>query len=63
MDLLGDLGGIMEIFFMVFGVVLFRISEFSFNVYATQTMFLANTKSKNLFINPKKLQKNNKFKT
>ena len=43
-DLLGDLGGVSEIVFLVFSFFLLPISRHSFIVKATKKLFLARTK-------------------
>ena len=49
LDLMGDLGGVLEIVSVVFGFFLFCISEHSFNMGAIQKLFLAKTKDVKLF--------------
>ena len=49
-DLLGDLGGQIEIYLFVFGVIMFPLSEHSFTLKATKNLFMARTKDKNMFI-------------
>jgi len=48
MDFLGDLGGVFEIFFLVFGFLVFPVSEFAFNLHAVKTLYLARTGDENL---------------
>lgn len=48
-DLLGDLGGQIEIYLFVFGWIMFALSERSFTLKATKNLFLAKTKDKNMF--------------
>ena len=48
-DLLGDLGGQIEIYLFVFGWIMFALSERSFTLKATKNLFLARTKDKNMF--------------
>lgn len=49
-DLLGDLGGVLEVIMVFTGVLLFPISEHHFVLQATKRMFLARSKnSKELF--------------
>lgn len=43
MDLLGDLGGVVEVLMIIFGFFLFPISEFSFITSVTQKLFYART--------------------
>ena len=40
-DLLGDLGGVAEVIIGTFGIFLFPISEFSFNLSALKKLFTA----------------------
>jgi len=46
MDMLGDLGGVAEAIFMVFGLIFYPISKFSFTLKATQKLYLAKTEDK-----------------
>ena len=62
MDFIGDLGGVIEIFVILYGGILYRISEHSFNMYATKTLFLAETSDETLFQKPKLLKKDNTLK-
>ena len=43
LDLIGDLGGVLEVIIFVFGVFLFPISEFSFVMKALEKLYLART--------------------
>jgi len=47
--LLGDLGGVTEVITLAMGILLFPISESSYNMMSTKRMFLARTKDTNLF--------------
>ena len=47
--LLGDLGGVTEVITLVMGILLFPISESSYNMMSSKRMFLARTKDTNLF--------------
>lgn len=49
-QLLGDLGGVTEVFLITMGFFLFPISETSFDMKSTKRMFLAHTKHKDVFI-------------
>ena len=49
LDLFGELGGVIEIFIISFGVVLYPISKHSFILNATKILFKAKTTEKNLF--------------
>ena len=53
LDLLGDLGGVTEVVMLVFGFILFPISEHSFTLKAAKKMFKARTAEKDLFNPPK----------
>ena len=44
LDLLGDLGGVLEIVLLAFGVFLSGISEFQFNIKSIQKLYKAKTK-------------------
>lgn len=57
--LLGDLGGVTEVITLVLGLLLFPISESSYNMMSTKRMFLARTKAGDLFeeANEKKKKK------
>ena len=39
MDLMGDLGGVMEVLIFIFGIFLFPVTEFSFNLDAISSIF------------------------
>lgn len=49
MDLLGDLGGVLEIVLITFGFFINNISEHSFYTNAISKLYKANTKDENLF--------------
>lgn len=48
MDILGDLGGVIEILMIVLGTFLYPISEHSFILKALQKLYLARTKDAKL---------------
>tara|TARA_B110000285_G_C15087460_1_gene597030 strand:- start:544 stop:765 length:222 start_codon:yes stop_codon:yes gene_type:complete len=48
-DLVGDIGGVMEILEVVFGLLLLPISYHSFVIKATSKLFTAKTGDKTLF--------------
>lgn len=48
-DLLGDLGGVIEIIMVAFGFIFYPISQHSFVIEATKRLFLANTSDDSLF--------------
>jgi len=47
--LLGKLGGITNVMMLLFGFILFPISEHAFILKAAKKLFIARTKDKNLF--------------
>jgi len=49
-DLFGELGGVIEILFIVSGALLGSISEHSFTIKAISKFFMANTKDENIFL-------------
>ena len=49
-DLMGDLGGVIEILLVVFSIFLCPISEHSFNVQAIKKLYLARTTDDWLFL-------------
>lgn len=50
LDLLGDLGGVTEVIMIVFGFLIYPISEHSFTLKAAKKMFLARTTDETLFV-------------
>ena len=48
-DLLGDLGGVLEILVMICGVFLFPVSEFKFILKAFELLYIAKSSDSNLF--------------
>lgn len=52
LDLLGDLGGLTEVFMVSFGFFLYPISEHSYHVQAIKRLFMARTKDDDLFLKP-----------
>ena len=62
MDLIGDLGGVLEVITFMFGIFLVPISEFSFVIKALQKLYLARTTQTGLFKNDKMRKKKNKTK-
>ena len=63
LDLMGDLGGVLEVFIFACGIILFPISEHSFVIKALQILFLARTRDKHMFeVNKKQFKKNMKKK-
>ena len=62
LDLVGELGGVIEVFIIIFGVLLYPISQFSFILKATKMLFLARSQDKKLFKKKnKKIQNYNNF--
>ena len=60
LDVLGDLGGVTEVIMIVFGFLIYPISEHSFTLKAAKKMFLARTTDKTLFVSkPQDSQKLN----
>ena len=47
--LLGDLGGVTEVIMLTMGILLFPISEASYNLLSTRRMFMARTENENIF--------------
>lgn len=52
LDVMGDIGGILEISMLLFGFFIFPISEHSFFLTAARLQFFARTKNTSLFIQP-----------
>lgn len=50
LDLLGDLGGVIEVIMVFFGIFLYPVSKHSFIMDASRSLFLARTKQDGLFI-------------
>ena len=48
-DFLGDLGGVIEIILLVFGMFLLPIAKHSFILKATKKLYLARTKEESIF--------------
>ena len=49
LDLIGDLGGVLEVFSLIFGLFVAPIAEHSFTMRAMRKLFLAKTKDRGLF--------------
>lgn len=47
--LLGDLGGITQIFYLIFGIILYPFSEHSFVVKALKKLYYARTRDNEIF--------------
>jgi hypothetical protein len=50
LDLFGDLGGVMEVFSVLFGTFITPISSFAFILKATKMLFHARTSDSEMFI-------------
>ena len=61
LDLLGDLGGVTEVLMIVFGIILFPISEHSFYLHAARLLFLGKTEDESLFKDAEKWVGNEKY--
>lgn len=57
-DLLGDIGGLIEMSSILLGSLLASISEHSFFIKAIQKLFLVNSYDHKLFAEPNKFRKN-----
>jgi hypothetical protein len=62
MDLIGDIGGVLEVFITIFGILLFPVSEHSFVMKALEKLFLARTLDDSMFVKTKLIKKNKKRK-
>lgn len=49
LDLLGDMGGVLEVIVLGFGFFIFPISEFSYLIEAAQSLFYARTFRHDMF--------------
>ena len=58
LDLIGDLGGVLEIFVLFFNIFVGPISEFSFLLKAIEKLFLAQTKDPSIFKKTSMTKKN-----
>ena len=61
LDLIGDLGGVLEVIVFVCGLVLYPISEHSFVLKTLNLLYLAKTDDKRMFKNKKYTQTNEKY--
>ena len=57
MDLIGDLGGVLEVIMVGFGLILYPVSEHSYILTALNKLFLVKTSSPSLFKKKKKGKK------
>jgi hypothetical protein len=53
LDLVGDMGGVIQVITIVFGIILYPIAEESFNLKAASQLFRARTNDNDLFKNSK----------
>ena len=58
MDFIGDIGGVFDVFMYFIGLLIYKIPEHSFTLYAIKTLFLASSSNEELFQKPK-INKNN----
>ena len=49
MDLIGDLGGVLEVIMVCFGFIIYPVSEHSYVLTALNKLFLVRTSSPSLF--------------
>jgi hypothetical protein len=49
LDLIGDLGGVVEVFLVIFGVFLYPISKMAFILKAAKMLFHARTSDQTMF--------------
>ena len=56
LDLLGDLGGVLEVLLFVAGLFILPLSEFSFNLKALSLLYMGKTSNPELFRLPKKVK-------
>ena len=56
-DLIGELGGVIEVFIIVFGIFLYPVSNHSFILKASQMLFYAKTSDESLFAEEEKKPK------
>ena len=49
-DLLGELGGVMEVMVIIFGLILYPISEHNFYLNAIKKLFFARTDDNDIFV-------------
>ena len=59
-DLLGDLGGVLEVIMIIFGIFLYPVSEHSFIIKAANKLFFARTNRDDVFV-PKEDKKAQTF--
>ena len=53
LDILGDLGGVLEVIMVVMGALLMPIAEHHFTLQAAKRIFMAKTTDPKLFLNKK----------
>jgi hypothetical protein len=52
-DMIGNLGGVIEVFVIIFGIIIFPLSEHKFTLKAVQLLFFARTRDPNFFMKKK----------
>ena len=57
MDLVGDIGGVLEVFISIFGIILTPISEYVFSNTMISSLFLAKTRDQSIFQNKQSQRK------
>jgi len=62
LDLLGDLGGVTEVFMIFFSFLLMPISDHSFTMKAMKKLYIARTRDEDLFKKPNDKIKSKKTK-
>ena len=62
LDLIGDIGGVLEVLVSVVGILMYPLTEYSFVLKALQKLYLARTSNKNLLRKTSLKKKNNKNK-
>ena len=50
LGMIGDLGGVTEVVMILFGFMLYPISEFEFNLKAIKTLFMVRTSDEDLMV-------------
>jgi hypothetical protein len=62
LDLIGDIGGVLDVLLLLFGLLIYPISEHSFVLKAIEKLFLAHSVQENVFVKQTK-NKNKKFRS
>ena len=50
LDLFGEFGGVMEVFFVIGGILLASYSDYNFNIKALRKLYMVKTRDDNLFV-------------